>query len=125
MMTKLGPSNGIMTGFSGKNGQLCGSRKLACSQTSTALTHLLATEELLDLFLGPLESNFRIWPTKSTYSDIFLRTAPHHASQTFPDWETPFNLKLRCLLRCKGQRYMNIRGLNCKITIGWCIYVSV
>ena len=78
MMTKLGPSNGIMTGFSGKNGQLCGSRKLACSQTSTALTHLLATEELLDLFLGPLESNFRIWPTKSTYSDIFPQASTIH-----------------------------------------------
>ena len=121
MMTKLGPSNGIMTGFSGKTGQLCGSRKLACSQTSTALTHLLATEELLDLFLGPLESNFRIWPKKSTYSDIFLRTAPHHASQTFPDWETSF----KAPAQMQGAEIcIYIRGLNCKITIGWCVYQS-
>ena len=112
MMTKLGPSNGIMTGASGKNGQLCGSRKLACSQTSTALTHLLATEELLDLFLGPLESYYGIWPKNQHILTFF--------------WELQARLfqtgkhLLRRLLRCKGQRYVLISEDH-----NWLVCISV
>ena len=59
--------------------------------------------------------------TKSTYSDIFLRTAPHHASQTFPDWETSFKAPAQ---KQGAEICIYIRGLNCKITIGWCVYQS-
>ena len=61
----------------------------------------------------------------STYSDIFLRTAPHHASQTFPHWETSFMVpaQMQGAEICMNIIYL-IRVLNCKITIGWCVYQS-
>ena len=93
-MTKLGQSSdNYDTAAVPKNGQICETRKLAWptqSQTSDAFTQLLATKELLQ-FLGPIESNFGIFPPKkSACLDIFLRATPHHASQAVLDWVTFF-----------------------------------
>ena len=68
-------------------------------------------------FFGTTWKQFGDLAKKSTYSDIFLRTA----SQTFPDWETSF----KAPAQMQGAEIcIYIRGLNCKITIGWCVYQS-
>ena len=58
----------------------------------------------------------------SAYSDIFLRTAPHHASQTFPDWETPFKIKVPAQMQgAKIYEYQRVKLQD----HNWLVYICI